>query len=48
LKNAATDRVKIQSRKKSVSYNYRDGLQSGTISIGTNALANLFREFILK
>ncbi|MDX6443736.1 MAG: hypothetical protein QOH71_810, partial [Blastocatellia bacterium] len=29
-------------------YNYRDGLQSGTISIGTNALANLFREFILK
>jgi hypothetical protein len=29
-------------------YNYRDGLQSGTISIGTNALANLFREFIFK
>ena len=29
-------------------YNYRDGLQNGTISIGANALANLFREFIFK
>lgn len=29
-------------------YNYRDGLQSGTITIGANALSNLFREFIFK
>lgn len=29
-------------------YNYQDGLQSGTIAIGTNALFNLFREFVFK
>jgi hypothetical protein len=29
-------------------YTYKDGLQSGTISLGINAAFNLFREFIFK
>lgn len=29
-------------------YDYKDGLKSGTISLGFNAAFNLFREFILK
>jgi len=29
-------------------YNYKDGLKSGSISLGFNAAFNLFREFILK
>ena len=29
-------------------YNYRDALRSGTITLGTNALYNLVREFIFK
>ncbi len=29
-------------------YNYKDGLRSGTISLGINAAFNLFKEFIFK
>jgi hypothetical protein len=29
-------------------YNYKDGLKSGTISLGVNAAFNLFREFVWK
>jgi hypothetical protein len=29
-------------------YDYKDGLKSGTISLGTNAVYNLIREFVLK
>lgn len=29
-------------------YNYKDGLRSGTISLGMGALYNVFREFVLK
>jgi hypothetical protein len=28
-------------------FDYKDGLRSGTISLGVNALVNLFREFVL-
>lgn len=29
-------------------YNYKDGLKSGTISLGINAAFNIFKEFVLK
>lgn len=29
-------------------YDYKDGLRSGTISLGMNALYNVFKEFVLK
>ncbi|MBC7898752.1 MAG: hypothetical protein H7070_01745 [Saprospiraceae bacterium] len=29
-------------------YNYKDGLKSGTVSLGLNAAFNVFKEFILK